>query len=135
MTNPAEAALGAVAITAESKAFWEGAAQGKLLLPRCRACGQAHYHPRSFCPHCFSDRLDTVEASGRGTIYTYSVMRRAAPPYAIAYVRLEEGPVMLSRIVDADADAIRCDQPVRLAFRAAPGGEAVPVFAPDGASR
>ena len=130
--NPrAEAPLGTVAMTAESKAFWEGASRGKLVLPRCRACGRAHYHPRSFCPHCFADNIETFEASGRGTVYAFSVMRRADPPYAIAYVRLEEGPVVLSRIVDADFDAIRCDQPVRLAFRAAPGGEPVPVFAPE----
>jgi uncharacterized OB-fold protein len=132
MSRPAEAPLGAVAITLESSAFWAGAARGKLVLPLCRTCGKSHYHPRSFCPHCFSDDLDMVEACGRGTIYTFSVMRRAEPPYAIAYVRLEEGPVMLSRIVDADFEAIVCDQPVRVAFRAAPGGEAVPVFAPDG---
>lgn len=131
MNTPVEAPLGPVAVTPESRAFWEGAAEGRLVLPRCRTCGRAHYHPRSFCPHCFSDQLESFDASGRGTIYTYSVMRRANPPYAIAYVRLEEGPVMLSRIVDADFDALHCDQPVRLTFRKAPGGEAVPVFAPE----
>jgi uncharacterized OB-fold protein len=130
MTTPAEAPLGAVAVTSESRTFWEGAARGVLALPRCRDCGKAHYHPRSFCPHCFSENLETFEASGHGTIYTFSVMRRAQPPYAIAYVRLAEGPTMLTRIVDADFDAIRCNQPVKLAFRPAPGGEAVPVFAP-----
>lgn len=129
-TTTAEAPLGAVVRTPESRAWWDGAARGVLLLPRCRSCGQAHFYPRSFCPHCFSQELEDFEASGRGTIYTYSVMRRADPPYAIAYVRLEEGPVLLTRIVDADFDTLRCDQPVALAFRVAPQGDAVPVFAP-----
>ena len=57
-------------------------------------------------------------------------MRRAEPPYVIAYVRLEEGPTVLTRIVDADPDGLRCGQPVRLAFRPAPDGAAVPVFVP-----
>lgn len=130
MTQIPDAPLGAVAVTPESRTFWEGAARGVLALPRCRACGKAHYHPRSFCPHCFSEDLETFEASGRGTIYTYSVMRRAEPPYVIAYVRLEEGPTVLTRIVDADPDGLRCGQPVRLAFRPAPDGAAVPVFVP-----
>jgi uncharacterized OB-fold protein len=126
----AEAPLGAVVTTPESRHYWEGVARGVLLLPRCRACGKAHFYPRSFCPHCFSDMLDTFEASGRGTIYTFSVMRRANPPYCIAYVRLEEGPILLSRIVDAPFDTIRCDQPVRLVFRKTAEGDAVPAFAP-----
>jgi uncharacterized OB-fold protein len=130
MITAAEAPLGAVIVTPESDAYWGGAARGVLLLPRCRDCGRAHFYPRAFCPHCFSDQLQTFEASGVGTIYTFSVMRRADPPYVIAYVRLSEGPVLLTRIVDADPAAIRCDQPVRLTFRNAPGGEPVPVFAP-----
>jgi uncharacterized OB-fold protein len=130
MTTPAEAPFGAVTTTAESRAYWEAAVHGILLLPRCRACGNAHFYPRAFCPHCFSVKLEMFEATGRGAIYTFSVMRRAEPPFAIAYVRLEEGPTLLTRIVDADLETLRCEQPVRLAFRSSQTGEAIPVFTP-----
>lgn len=126
-----EAPLGAVAITAESRAYWEGARRGVLLLPRCRKCGEAHFYPRSFCPHCFSEDLETFEATGRGTVYTFSVMRRAGPPYAIAYVRLDEGPTLLSRIVGTDFDAIHCGMCVRVTFRKTAEGADVPVFEPN----
>ena len=72
----------------ETKPFWDAAARGTLLLKRCRACGKAHYFPRPLCPFCMSEETEWIEASGKGEIYSFSVMRRAAPPYAIAYVTL-----------------------------------------------
>jgi len=114
----------------ETKAFWDAAAQGQLLLKRCGACGQAHYYPRAMCPFCGSDRTEWRAASGKGTIYSYSVMRRAEVPYAIAYVTLEEGVTMMTNIVDCDLDAIRVGQAVRVAFRPTDGGPPVPMFAP-----
>src|SRR5205807_10131048 len=63
---------------------------------KCTACGAVHYYPRTTCPVCFSDKTELQQASGNGTIYTYSVMRRAPIPYAIAYVTLAEGPTMRS---------------------------------------
>ena len=97
---------------------------------RCEACGEPHYYPRPICPFCGSDRTTWLEASGRGTIYSYSVFRRAPVPYAIAYVTLEEGPTMMTNIVDADLDAIRIGQRVRVRFSPTEGGPPVPTFAP-----
>ncbi|HEX5453260.1 MAG TPA: Zn-ribbon domain-containing OB-fold protein [Stellaceae bacterium] len=114
----------------ETQQFWDAAAEGKLLYKRCAACGEAHFYPRAACPFCFSDRTEWREASGSGTIYTYSVMRRAPIPYAIAYVELAEGPRIMSNIVDCDLDAIRIGQPVRLVFKPSDGGPPVPMFAP-----
>jgi uncharacterized protein len=71
-----------------------------------------------------------MEASGQGTIYSYSVFRRAPIPYAIAYVTLAEGPTMMTNIVDCDLDTIRIGQAVRLAFKPTDGGPPVPMFAP-----
>ena len=65
-----------------------------------------HHYPRAICPFCFSDKTEWSEASGKGTIYTYSVMRRAPVPYAIAYVTLDEGPTMMTNIVDCDLDKL-----------------------------
>ena len=80
------------------------------------------------CPFCFSDETEWREAAGTGTIYSFSVMRRAEMPYAIAYVTLAEGPTMMSNIVDCDLDAIRIGQRVRLVFKPAENGQPVPMF-------
>jgi uncharacterized OB-fold protein len=114
----------------ETEAFWNAAAQGKLMIGKCAACGKTHYYPRAICPFCFSDRTELQPASGSATIYTYSVMRRAPIPYTIAYVKLAEGPTMMTNIVDCDLDKIRIDQPVRLVFKPSEGGPPVPMFTP-----
>jgi uncharacterized OB-fold protein len=114
----------------ETKAFWEGAAQGKLLIKKCRACGQSHYYPRALCPFCFSDATEWQAAAGTGTLYSYSVMRRAEVPYAIAYVTLDEGPTMMTNLVDCDFDALRIGQRVKLTFTPTDGGPPVPTFTP-----
>jgi len=98
----------APALNPEIKPFFDAATEGKLALKKCGACGQAHHYPRAICPFCASDRTEWITASGRGTIYSYSVMRRVPVPYAIGYVTLEEGVTMMTNIVDCDLDASDC---------------------------
>jgi uncharacterized protein len=117
-------------INPETKPFWEAATQDRLLIKKCTACGQMHFYPRAICPFCFSDKTEWVTASGRGTIYSYSVMRRVPIPYALAYVTLAEGVSMMTNIVDCDLDAIRIGQPVTVAFKPSEGGPPVPMFRP-----
>jgi uncharacterized protein len=117
-------------VTAETKAFWDAAAQGKLMIGKCGACGKLHYYPRTICPFCFSEQTELQQALGDGVIYTYSVMRRAPIPYAIAYVSLAEGPTMMTNIVDCDLDQIRIGQKVKLVFKPSDGGPPVPMFTP-----
>ena len=114
----------------ETKPFWEAAAQGRLLIKKCVTCGEAHFYPRAICPFCGSDKTEWVTASGRGTVYSYSVMRRVPVPYALAYVTLEEGVSMMTNIVDCDLDAIRIGQPVTVTFKPTEGGPPVPMFRP-----
>jgi len=119
------------AVNAENQPFFEAAAQGRLLIKKCAACGEHHYYPRALCPHCFSERTEWVESRGTGTIYSYSVLRRGVPvPYCIAYVTLDEGVTMLTNIVDCDLDSVRIGQKVKLAFKPSDGGAPVPMFAP-----
>ena len=117
-------------VNPETQAFWDAAAHGTLLVKRCAACGERHHYPRAICPHCGSDRTEWTEASGRGTIYSYSVFRRAPIPYAIAYVTLAEGPTLMTNIVYCDLDAIRIGQAVRVTFKPSEGGPPVPMFTP-----
>ncbi len=112
----------------ETEAFWAATAEGRLMLRYCRDCGQTHWYPRAVCPHCFGDDSEWRAASGRGTIYTYSITRRSEAPYAIAYVTLEEGPRMLTNIVDCEFDDIGIDKPVTVVFRYSIGGYSVPMF-------
>ena len=112
----------------ETAPYWQAAAEGRLLIRRCTTCGEPHHYPRSICPFCFSGETTWEQACGRGTIYSFSVMRRAPVPYAIAYVTLEEGPTIMTNIIDADLDAIDIGQPVDLVFQPSDGGPPVPMF-------
>jgi hypothetical protein len=130
MAESKERKLPAPAISPETQAYWDAAAKGKLLVRKCTACGQAHHYPRMLCPFCFSDKTEWIEASGKGTIYSYSVMRRAPVPYAMAYVTLAEGPRMVTNIVDCDLDKLRCEMPVKLTFKPTENGPPLPMWAP-----
>jgi uncharacterized OB-fold protein len=127
---PADRKYPAPAVNPEIKPFFDAAAQGNLMLKKCAACGQSHFYPRAICPYCASDRTEWVTSSGRGTIYSYSVMRRVPVPYAIAYVTLEEGVTMMTNIVDCDLDAIRVGHRVKVVFKPTEGGPPVPMFTP-----
>jgi uncharacterized OB-fold protein len=117
-------------VTVETRAFWDAARENRFVVPVCAACGKAHWYPRAICPFCDSGKVEWREASGHGTIYTFSVMRRAKEPYAIAYVALAEGPAMMTNIVDCDFDALRIGQPVTVVFAATEDGPPVPMFRP-----
>ena len=116
--------------TIGTEAYWEGARNGKLLLKHCTSCNKVHHYPRALCPYCFSDKLEWRAASGKGKVYTYSVMRRAPEPYVIAYVTLDEGIKMMTNIVYCDLDKVRIDQPVKVVFKPSENGQPVPMFAP-----
>lgn len=114
----------------EIQPFWDATAEGKLLLKKCNGCGEIHYYPRTICPFCFSDDTVWIEASGKGTIYSYSVIRRVEVPYVMAYVTLEEGPTMMTNIIDCDMDAVRIDMAVKVSFVDTGEGNALPMFTP-----
>jgi uncharacterized protein len=117
-------------VSVETKAFWDAAREQRFVVPTCTACGRAHWYPRAICPFCGSDKIAWRSASGRGAIYTFSVMRRAKESYVIAYVTLAEGPTMMTNIVDCDFDALRIGQPVSVIFKDTDGGPPVPMFRP-----
>lgn len=117
--------------------WWDATRGGRFLVQRCEACGHHQHYPRAVCTSCGSTSLGYVEASGRGTVYSYSVVHRAPypafePPYTVALVRLEEGPVVLTNIVGGD---VRCDSPVTLVWEDLPDGRKLPLFTPGGGER
>ncbi|HEV2649738.1 MAG TPA: Zn-ribbon domain-containing OB-fold protein [Rhizomicrobium sp.] len=117
------------AVNVETEKFWKAAEQGKLLYGYCLACNEPHYYPRSLCPFCFSSRVEWREASGKATVYSYSIMYRSPTgPYTIAYVTLSEGPRVLTNLVDCDFKKIAIDAPAKLVWKPSEGGAPVPFF-------
>ena len=116
----------------EMRPFWAAAAEGKFLMPKCGACGKYHWHPRALCPFCRSDRIEWIESPGRGTIFSYSIARTWNPPHANAFVKTNEGPVILTQIVDCDFKALRIGLPVKGKLMAVEDGRTMPFFAPEG---
>jgi uncharacterized OB-fold protein len=111
----------------ESEPFYAAAKEGKFTIRRCKSCGKAHWYPRANCPFCWGETAWET-ASGDGTIYSYSPMRRAN--YTIAYVTLKEGPTMLTNIVGCDPDTLSVGQAVKIKWTAAEDGTPVPTFTP-----
>ncbi len=104
-----------------SRPFWEAAKKHELKLQKCGACGKFIYYPRDRCPNCFSDNLAWQPVSGRGTLYSYTVVHRASTrsfadaPYVLAIVELEEGPRMTSNVVAAP-DTLKVGMPLKVFF-------------------
>ncbi|MCF8534507.1 MAG: OB-fold domain-containing protein [Reyranella sp.] len=115
----------------EAKPYWEAAAEGRLLIKACNSCGEKHFYPRPFCPFCMSDDTAWVECSGGGTIYTFTITARAPVFQVPAMIALDEGPVMMGAVVDADPASIAIGQRVRVAFTPTSNGQPIPVFRRD----
>ncbi|MGG2462370.1 Zn-ribbon domain-containing OB-fold protein [Streptomyces sp. RGM 3693] len=137
-------------VDAFTRPYWAAAAEGRLLLRRCRAegCGAVHHYPREFCPHCWSEDVTWEPATGRATLYTWSIVHRNdlppfgdRVPYVAAVVELAEGPRMMTEVTDCAEPDLRIGMPLTVHFRtgsaagggdgpAGDGGCAIPVFRP-----
>ena len=125
-------------ISSWAKPFWDAAKEGKLLYQRCKDCNTNVFYPRIACTNCFSDNLEWVESSGKGTVYTYTVVESNPPsafiqdlPFVIAIIKLEEeGVQMLSNIVDCDPHEVECDMPVEVVFEKLNDEVTLPKFKP-----
>ncbi len=114
----------------ETTEFWAAAAKGELILRTCNDCEKAHWYPRAVCPMCGSVNLKWQAASGKGKVYAFSPARRANPPYTLAYVTLDEGPTLMTNIIDIEPDAVTIGQAVQVKFQPADEGRMMPFFTP-----
>ena len=110
-------------VTSVERPFWDAANKGQLVLQKCVDCNKIIFYPRLFCPHCHSAALTWKKASGKGTVYTYTVVCSNSHsaflddiPFVIAIVKLEEGVQMLSNIVGCRPEEVTCDMPVEVVF-------------------
>jgi len=123
------------AVTADSRPYWEAARAHRLLLRHCRECAHTFFPPRNLCPRCWSGNLDWLEASGRGSVHSFTVMRRApAPefarrvPYVVALIDLDEGARTMANVVGDDALQVAIGDRVAVCFEERAGGFCVPQF-------
>lgn len=108
----------------DSRPFWDACRAHELRLPRCQSCGRFHFYPRSFCPYCTSKDLEWVKASGRGQVYTFSVVRlpffgkewEPDIPYAVALIELDEGVRMVSNVVGCAPESVAVGMGVEVCF-------------------
>jgi uncharacterized OB-fold protein len=115
-------------VTPLTQPFWDGAADHELWIQRCRACGSHLFYPRHLCTSCGAPEPAWVQASGRATVFTYTVARKpthpafaASVPYVIAVVELDEGPRMTTNIVHVDPDAVTIGMRVQVTFEEVDG--------------
>lgn len=106
-----------------TRPFWDAAKDHRLMIPKCRNCGEYHFYPRELCPHCHSDELDWTDVSGRGEIYSFTIARRPAGPafaddvpYIIAMIKLDEGPRMLTNLKVDDVETVNIGDAVQVHF-------------------
>ena len=114
--------------TGPEKHYHAQLAQGRFQIQRCQACSRAVFYPRVICPHCGADRLDWITPSGKGTVYSTTVVRRKAEhggDYNVALVDLEEGVRMMSRVDGIAPDAVAIGMAVRASVVDAGGGKLV----------
>jgi uncharacterized OB-fold protein len=125
--------------TPETRHFWDGCQQHELRLQRCGACRRCYFPPRPFCPTCSSHDVQVFAASGRAILWSYVINHRPRPdmgtdPYAIAVVKLEEGPTMMTNITGCPQtpEALRLDMPLRVVFAKQNEAITLPFFEPAG---
>lgn len=108
---------------AVSEKFWEATKRHEFIIQRCRRCGQYIFYPRALCHRCFSSNLEWVKASGRGRVFSYTIIHQAAypgfrgeVPYVYAIVQLDEGPRLATNIVGCKIEEVKVDMPVTVVF-------------------
>lgn len=108
--------------TSITRTFWQRAREDVLVLPFCLDCGTYTYYPRSICAQCMSRNLEWRVAAGRGTVYSFDIVRSPAHgfeddvPYVIASIDLAEGVRMMANVLTDDVESVRIGMPVKVVF-------------------
>lgn len=127
-------------VDSESEPFWSAAREARLLIMHCRGCDRSYFYPRRYCPRCWSGETEWRQASGRGTVYSYSVVHqnpvppfRDWCPYAVLVVELDEGVRMMANWDRASPlDRLAVGVPVQVTFEAVTAEVSLPRFGPVG---
>lgn len=117
--------------------YWEGTRAHELRLPKCEDCGEVHFYPRTLCPHCGSSRFAWIATSGRGTVYSFTVVHRPPSPafkplvpYVVAVIALDEGPHLMSNVRGCRPEDVRIGMAVTVAWEDVDPAATLPYFVP-----
>lgn len=122
-------------LTEDNHWFWDAAREGKIVAQRCSGCQRLRHPPRPMCPWCHSLQFEITDLSGRGSVYSYSILHHPQNP-AFEYpviavlIELEEGVRILSNLVGLEPDGVRIGMTVAVDFRPTLRDGVVPVFRP-----
>jgi len=124
----------------EMAPYWAAARRHELQIPFCVPCGAFFFYPRAACPTCLSPEIEWRRASGRGRLHTFTLVHRGPKgfpldtPYVLAVVELDEGPRVMTNLVDVDAtpEAVRIGMPVEVTFADVSDEIGLPRFRPAG---
>ena len=126
-------------MTPEAKPYWDGLREHKLMLPRCSDCQHVFFYPRVLCPRCHARNIGWIQASGRGKLHAFEIAHQAfnrawkvKPPWVLAMIELEEGPRMMSNLVNVPPDPahVKCDMPVEVTYLDVTPEVTLPLFQP-----
>jgi uncharacterized OB-fold protein len=124
-------------IDPETAPFWAGTKQRKFLIRHCNACGRSHFYPRHACPNCWSDNCEWRAASGRGRVFSYTVIHhndtqpfREMLPYIVALIELEEGVRVTANIVEGTPEVVHIGMPVEVVYEHVTDEVTLPQFRP-----
>jgi uncharacterized OB-fold protein len=128
---PATVSLG----NGDSKEFWEGTRQGRLLFQKCCSCGTVQFPPRHHCASCWHEGHEWIESTGKGTVESFTIVRRAPipafrdkVPYVVVAILVEEGPRMITTLCGDDAYDVRIGEAVEVEFVEDGAGNVLPKF-------
>jgi uncharacterized OB-fold protein len=130
--------LGGGRNTLDAKQFWDAAQDERLVIQQCNSCGEFTYPPQDRCAYCWSPELDWTEVSGEGEVHSFSTVHVGVHstwedevPYTVAFIELEEGPILVSTLVDCEPESANIGMPVEVVFREVPAEEGLfPLFRP-----
>ena len=119
--------------TALSQPYWDGCREGILRLQQCVHCARFQFYPRIICSHCGGSQMHWQAVSGRGLLASFTTVQRgissAYPsPYVVALVDLEEGPRMMSQVIESVPARLHIGAPVEVAFQSWAEDIILPVF-------
>ncbi len=122
-------------VTSELKPFFDAARQHKLAVQKCDNCGALRFPAAPLCLACDSDKASWVPVSGRGEVFSFTIMHRAyhpaiKVPYTLAVIELKEGAKITSNVIDIEPSKVKCGMPVEVVFEKLSDEVTLPKFRP-----
>ena len=124
-------------IVGETKPYWDSCKRGELVIQKCDDCQEYQFYPRGICAHCWSNDIKWIKATGKGTVWSYTITHQNRTlgfaqdvPYVLALVQLDEGVKMFTNIVECDPNIVTIGMPVEVTFIQANNQISVPYFKP-----